>query len=295
MRKAGEMVAQELEKNAKPITTKAEIAQVATISAQDEEVGDIIADAMEKVGETGVISVEEGQTFGMDVEITEGMEFSGGYLSPYMVSNTEKMIAEMKDAPILITDQKISSMKDLLPLLEGLMQQGRKDLVIIADDIDGEALTTIILNKLKGVLNILGVKAPGFGDNKKEMMKDIAILTGANVITSELGMKLDQAGVEDLGNAKTVIASKDKTTIIGGMGDKSDIDARVTEIKKAIDASSSSYDKEKLQERLAKLAGGVAVIKVGAASEVEMKEKKLRIEDALNATRAAVEEGVVAG
>lgn len=295
MRKAGEMIAQELENNAKQITTKAEIAQVATISAQDEEVGQIIADAMEKVGETGVISVEEGQTFGMDVEITEGMEFQGGYLSPYMVSNTEKMIAEMKDAPILITDQKVTSMKDLLPLLEQLMQQGRKDLVIIADDIDGEALTTIILNKLKGVLNILGVKAPGFGDNKKEMMKDIAILTGANVITSELGMKLDQAGVEDLGNAKTVIASKDKTTIIGGMGDKSDIDARVTEIKKAIDASSSSYDKEKLQERLAKLAGGVAVIKVGAASEIEMKEKKLRIEDALNATRAAVEEGVVAG
>ncbi len=295
MRKAGELVIDELEKNSKKITKKDEIAQVATISAQDTEVGAIIAEAMEKVWNDGVITVEEGQTFWLEVELTEGMQFDQGYISPYMVSNWEKMIAEIKDAPILITDQKITSMKDLLPVLEELVWSGKKDLVIIADDIEWEALTTIILNKLKGVLNILGIKAPGFGDRKKEILKDIAILTGANVITSELGMKLDNTSIQDLGRAKAVVSEKGKTTIVGGEGESSEIQNRVTEIKKTIENTDSDYDREKLQERLAKLSGGVAVIKVGAASEVEMKEKKLRIEDALNATRAAVEEGVVAG
>jgi chaperonin GroEL len=295
MRKAGELVIDELEKNSKKITKKDEIAQVATISAQDTEVGAIIAEAMEKVWNDGVITVEEGQTFWLEVELTEGMQFDQGYISPYMVSNWEKMIAEIKDAPILITDQKITSMKDLLPVLEELVWSGRKDLVIIADDIEWEALTTIILNKLKGVLNILGIKAPGFGDRKKEILKDIAILTGAKVITSELGMKLDNTSIQDLGRAKAVVSEKWKTTIVGGEWESSEIQNRVMELKKTIENTDSDYDREKLQERLAKLSGGVAVIKVGAASEVEMKEKKLRIEDALNATRAAVEEGVVAG
>ncbi|MDD5769575.1 MAG: chaperonin GroEL [Candidatus Gracilibacteria bacterium] len=295
MKKAGNEVIKELSKNSKEITTTQEIAQVASLSAQDSEVGEIIAKAMEKVGNDGVITVEDGQTFGLELEVTEGMEFDQGYISPYMITSGEKMLAEFRDAQILITDIKISSMKDLLPLLEQSLGEGRKDLVIIAEDIDGEALTTIILNKLKGVLNILGIKAPGFGDKKKEMLKDIAILTGANVITSELGMKLENATLDDLGHAKNVISEKGKTTIIGGAGDKSEINTRVGELKSAIENTDSKYDKEKLAERLAKLAGGVAVIKVGAASEVEMKEKKLRIEDALNATRAAVEEGVVAG
>ncbi len=295
MKKAWDIIRKELEKNTKKISEKEEVEQVATISGQDSEVGKIIAEAMEKVGNNGVITVEEGQTFWLEVELTEGMQFDQGYISPYMVSNGEKMIAEIRDASILITDQKITSMKDLLPLLEELVGTGRKELVIIAEEMDGEALTTIILNKLKWVLNILAIKAPWFWDRKKEMLKDIAVLTGANIITSELGMKLENAGLVDLGKAKNVISSKDKTTIIGGEWEKENIDSRIVEIKNTIENTDSSYDKEKLQERLAKLAGGVAVIKVGAASEVEMKEKKLRIEDALNATRAAVEEGVVAG
>lgn len=295
MRKAWELVSQELVKNSKKISVKSEIAQVATISAQDAEVGNIIAEAMEKVGKDGVITVEEGQTFGLEVELTEGMQFDQGYVSPYMVTSGEKMIAEIKDAPILITDQKITSMKDLLPVLEELVGSGRKDLVIIADDIEWEALTTIILNKLKGVLNILGIKAPWFWDRKKEMLKDIAILTWASVITSELGMKLDASSIQDLGRAKAVVSEKWKTTIVWGQWESSEIQNRVLELKKTIENTDSDYDKEKLQERLAKLSGWVAVIKVGAASEVEMKEKKLRIEDALNATRAAVEEWVVAG
>ncbi|MDA9128855.1 chaperonin GroEL [Candidatus Gracilibacteria bacterium] len=295
MKQAGELVCDELEKNAKQITTESEIAQVATISAQDAEVGSIIAEAMQKVGNDGVITVEEGQTFGMEVEITEGMQFENGYMSPYMVSNTDKMIAEMKDAPILLTDKKISNMKEFLPLLEQLVGSGKKDLVIIADDIEGEALTTIILNKLKGVLNVLGVKAPGFGDKKKDMLRDLAILTGANVITEELGMKLENVSLEDLGSAKNIIADVSTTTVIGGAGNTHEIESRVEELKGQYANTDSKYDKEKLAERIAKLAGGVAVIKVGAASEVEMKERKLRIEDALNATRAAVEEGVVAG
>ena len=294
MKKAGQLVIDELEKNAKKIDSKGEIMQVATISAQDAEVWEIIAEAMEQVGNNGVISVEEGQTFGMEVEITEGMQFDQGYMSPYMVSNSEKMISEVKDALILITDKKIGNMKDLVPVLEQLMQTGKKDLVIIAEDIDGEALTTIVLNKLKWVLNVLGIKAPGFGDKKKEMLKDIAILTGANVITDEIWMKLEQVTLEDLWKAKAVVSTQDNTTIIGWAGNKTQIKARVNELNNALSVSSSSYDQEKLAERVAKLAGWVAVIKVWAASEVEMKERKLRIEDALNATRAAVEEGVVA-
>lgn len=295
MKKAGEKIAEELAKTAKNISSKDEVAQIATISAQDSEVGAIISDAMDKVGNDGVITVEEGQTFGLEVEVTEGMKFDNGYISPYMVSDAEKMEARIQDAHILVTDKKVSSLKDILGVLEQLAGTGRRDLVIIADDVDGDALTGIILNKLKGVLNVLAIKAPGFGDRKKEMLKDIAVLTGATVITEELGYKLDMASMEHLGHAKSVVSTKDSTTIVGGQGDKDLINRRVNEIRAAIDASKSDYDKEKLAERLAKLAGGIAVIKVGAASEIEMKEKKLRIEDALNATRAAVEEGIVAG
>jgi chaperonin GroEL len=295
MKRAGEAVAAELEANARHLATKAEIAQVATISAQDSEVGVIISDAMEKVGRDGVITVEEGQTFGLSVELTEGMKFDNGYISPYMVSDSEKMESRITDAHILITDKKISSLKDILPVLEGLSAMGKRELVIIAEDVDGDALTGLILNKLKGVLTVLAIKAPGFGDRKKEMLKDLAVLTGATVITEELGYKLDMASVEHLGRAKTVVSRKDNTTIIGGGGDPSRIEARVLEIRAQIEATKSEYDREKLAERVAKLAGGIAVIKVGAASEVEMKEKKLRIEDALNATKAAVEEGIVAG
>jgi len=243
----------ELDKISQRITTAEEIAQVATLSAQDEQVGKIIAEAMEKVGNNGVISVEEGQTFGLELEVTQGMEFDQGYISPYMVTSTEKMLSEFKDARILITDQKISVLKDLLPILEQLVGEGRKDLVIIAEDIEGEALTSIILNKLKGVLNVLGIKAPGFGDRKKDYLKDIAVLTGANIVSQELGMKLENVTLEDLGGAKTVIAQKGKTTIIGGAGKKEDIDGRVAEIQMTLKNTTSSYDKEKLTERLAKL------------------------------------------
>ena len=274
MRKAWEVVSKELEKNSKKITTKEEIAQVATISAQDSEVWDIIAEAMEKVGNNWVISVEEGQTFWLEVEMTEWMQFDQWYISPYMVTNMEKMICEMKNTNILVTDQKVSSMKDLLPLLEQLLNSWTKDLIIIADDIEWEALTTIILNKLKWILNILWIKSPWFGDRKKEMLKDIAVLTGANLITSDLGMKLTDVSLDDLWSAKTVISSKDKTIIIGWEWEKQDIENRVSEIKRIMENTESSYDREKLQERLARLDGWVAVIKVWAASEVEMKEKK---------------------
>lgn len=295
MKKAGSLVVAELANMSKPLNTQEEIEQVATISAQDSEVGKIIADAMEKVGKDGVITVEEGKTFGLDVEVTEGMKFDNGYISPYMITDGEKMEGRINDAAILITDKKISSLKDILGALESLAQSGKRELVIIADDIDGEALTGIILNKLKGVLTVLGIKAPGFGDRKKEMLKDLAILTGATLITEETGYKLEHASIEHLGHAKAVVSTKDSTTIIGGGGDKHLIDVRVNEIRNQISLTKSDYDKEKLAERVAKLAGGIAVIKVGAASEIEMKEKKLRIEDALNATKAAVDEGIVAG
>lgn len=295
MKKAGDLVVAELAKLSTPLNSQEEIEQVATISAQDPEVGRIIADAMERVGKDGVITVEEGKTFGLDVEVTEGMKFENGYISPYMITDGEKMEARINDAALLITDKKISSLKDILGVLEALAQSGRRELVIIADDIDGEALTGIILNKLKGALTVLGIKAPGFGDRKKEILKDLAILTGATLITEETGYKLEHASIEHLGHAKAVVSTKDATTLIGGGGDKHLIETRVLEIRRQIDATKSDYDKEKLAERVAKLAGGIAVIKVGAASEVEMKEKKLRIEDALNATKAAVEEGIVAG
>ena len=295
MKAAGELVAGELSKNATQITNHEEIQQVASISAQDSQVGEIIATAMQQVGKDGVISVEEWQTFEMQVEITEGMQFDNGYMSPYMVSDSDKMIAEIKDAPILLTDKKISNMKEFLPLLEELVNSGKKDLVIIAEDIDGEALTTIILNKLKWVLNVLGIKAPGFGEKKKENLRDIAVLTGATVIADELGMKLENASMQHLGMAKSVVSTQNTSTIIGWAGNAEDIVARVWELKTQYENTKSNYDMEKLAERIAKLSGWVAVIKVWAMSEVEMKEKKLRIEDALNATRAAVSEWVVAG
>ncbi len=279
----------------KTISTKEEIAQVASISANDQEIGNIIAEAMEVVGKEGVITVEEGQSFGVEKEVVEGMQFDKGYVSPYMISNAESMKAEMDNPYILITDRKISAISDILPLLEKVAQSGRKDIVIIADDIDGEALATFIVNKLKGTFNVLGIKAPGFGDRRKAMLEDIAALTGGRLVSEEVGLKLDKAELSDLGQARKVVASKDNTTIVDGGGDKKTIQARIDQIRKEKELSDSDFDKDKLQERLAKLSGGVAVIKVGAATETEMKEKKDRIEDALNAARAAVEEGVVPG
>ncbi len=295
MKKAWVLIENELTKNSKKISTKEEIEQVATISGQDNEVWKIIADAMDKVGKNWVITVEEWQTFGLEVELTEWMKFDQWYISPYMITDAEKMESRVDDAKILITDKKISSLKDLLPVLEQIASTWKRDLVIIAEDIEWDALAWIILNKLKWVLSILWVKVPGFWDRKKEMLKDLAILTWATVITDELGYKLENTSMEHLGKAKAVVSSKDNTTIIGWNWDKELIKRRVNEIKAQIESTKSDYDKEKLQERLAKLAWWIAVIKVWAASEVEMKEKKLRIEDALNATKAAVEEWIVAG
>jgi chaperonin GroEL len=289
------MIVAELKKMSKKISTKEEIAQVASISANDKEIGNIIAEAMESVGKDGVITVEEGQSFGVEKEVVEGMQFDKGYVSPYMITNSESMKAEFEDPYILITDKKISSLQQILPLLEKMLQSGKKDLVIIADDIEGEAMATFVVNKLRGVFNVLGIKAPGFGDRRKAMLDDIAILTNGKVISEEVGLKLENTSIEDLGQARKVISTKDNTTIVEGKGDDKKIKDRVAQIKKEMELTDSDFDKEKLQERLAKLAGGVAVIKVGAATETEMKEKKDRIEDALNATRAAVEEGVVPG
>jgi len=267
-----------------------DIAHVASISAGDPEVGRLIADVMKKVGRAGVITVEEGQTFGYSTEVVEGMQFDNGYVAPYMVTDPQRMEASYSDALILITDKKISSIQEILPLLESMAQSGRKNLVIIAEDIEGEALTTLVVNKLRGTFNALAVKAPGFGDRRKEMLRDIAALTGGQLVSDDLGLKLEDTTVDMLGKADKVISTKEKTTIVGGKGSKKDIDARIGQIKSQIESTESSYDKEKLKERLAKLAGGVGVIKVGAATEVEMKEKKYRIEDALSATRAAVDE-----
>lgn len=292
--RVAEIVA-ELKNMSKPISTQAEIAQVAAISANDKEIGEIIAAAIESVGKEGVITVEEGQSFGIEKEVVEGMQFDKGYISPYMITSQDTMKAEMNDPYILITDKKISSIQDILPLLEKVVQSGKKDIVIIADDIDGEALATFVVNKLRGTFNVLGIKAPGFGDRRKALLEDIAILTGGRLITEEVGLKLDKAELTDLGQAHKVVSSKDNTTIIGGKGDEKDIKARIAALKKEKELSDSDFDKEKIQERLAKLGGGVAVIKVGAATETEMKEKKYRIEDALNATKAAVAEGVVPG
>ncbi len=277
------------------VAGREEIAQVATISAQDEEVGKLISDVMEKVTKDGVITVEESQTLGLESEIVEGMQFDKGYISPYMVTSTEKMEAELRDPRVLITDKKISTISDLLPLLEKLMQTGKKELIIIAEDVEGEALATIVVNKIRGTFNALAVKAPGFGDRRKEMLQDIATVTGARVISEEVGLKLENADVSMLGRADRVIATKDETTIVGGKGKQEDIDARVKQIKQAIERETSDFDKEKLQERLAKLASGVAVIRVGAATETEQKERQHRVEDAVSATKAAVEEGIVPG
>jgi len=271
------------------------IKQVASISANDPEIGAVIAEAMKRVTDNGVITVEEGQSFGIEVEVVEGMEFDKGYVSHYMVTNPETMVAEYEDAPVLITDQKISSIQAILPLLESIAGSGKKDLVIIADDLDGEALTTLVVNKLRSAFNALVIKAPAFGDRKKAMLEDIAVLTGATVVSEERGMKLDGIDLSHLGKARRIIATKDKTTIIDGAGDKVKIQERVSQIRNQIEQTTSDFDKEKLLERLAKLAGGVAVIKVGAATETEMKEKKMRIEDAVSATKAAIEEGIVAG
>src|SRR3989338_4330542 len=288
-------IVSELQNNAKPIFTKEEKQQVASISANDQEIGVIIAEALAEVGNEGVITIEEGQGFGIEKESVKGMQFDKGYVSHYMVTNTERMEAEFTNIPILITDKKISSLQEILPLLEKLAQSGQKNLVIIADDVEGEALATFVVNKLRGAFNVLAVKTPGFGDRRKEILEDIAVLTGGRVISSEVGLKLENTDLEVLGQAGKVISTKDNTTIVDGQGDKAEIEARINQLRKAIENTDSDFDKEKLQERLAKLAGGVAVIKVCAATETEMKEKKLRIEDALAATKAAIEEGIVAG
>ena len=284
----------EIKSNSKKVEGKAAIAQVAAISSGDEEVGELIAEAMEKVGKDGVITVEESKSMDTNLSVVEGMQFDRGYISPYMVTDTDKMEAVLDNPYILITDRKISAIADILPILEKVVKQG-KELMIIAEDLDGEALATLVVNKLRGTFKALAVKAPGFGDRRKAMLEDIAILTGGTVISEEVGRKLDSVEIEDLGQARQVRSSKEETTIVDGSGDKAAIDARVEQIKKQVAETTSDFDKEKLQERLAKLAGGVAVIEIGAATEVEMKDKKLRIEDALNATRAAVEEGIVAG
>ena len=278
----------------KPVNGKEDIARVGTISASDEVIGQLIADAMEKVTSDGVITVEESKSAETYSEVVEGMQFDRGYLSPYMATDTDKMEAVLDDALVLITDKKISNVQEILPLLEQIVQAGKK-LLIIAEDVEGEALTTLVLNKLRGTFTCVAVKAPGFGDRRKEMLRDIAILTGGEVICDELGLDLKEATIEQLGQARQVKVNKDNTIIVGGAGDSGEIQARINQIKAAIETTTSDFDREKLQERLAKLSGGVAVIKVGAATETEMKEKKLRIEDALNATRAAVEEGIVAG
>jgi len=282
------------EKQSKEVAGKEQIARVATISAGDEEIGAVIADAIEKVGKDGVVNVEEGQTFGMELEFTEGMQFDKGYISPYMVTDQDRMEAVLDEPYILIANQKIGSVRDLLPVLEQVMQGGRP-LLIVAEDVEGEALATLVVNKLRGTFTGVAVKAPGFGDRRKRMLEDIAILTGGEVITEEMGLKLENTTVDQLGKARRIVVSKDTTTIIDGGGDPEAIKGRIKQIKQEIESTDSDFDREKLQERLAKLAGGVAVVKVGAATETEMKEKKHRVEDALQATRAALEEGVVPG
>ena len=294
MEKAVKVLVEEIKAKSHKVEKQADIAQVASISSADEEVGKLIAEAMEKVGKDGVITVEESKSMDTNLSVVEGMQFDRGYISPYMVTDADKMEAVLDDPYILITDRKISAIADILPILEKVVKLG-KQLLIIAEDLDGEALATIVVNKLRGTFKAVAVKAPAFGDRRKAMLEDIAILTGGNVITEDLGRKLDSVELEDLGRARQIRASKEETTIVDGFGDKDQIAARVALIKKQIKETTSDFDREKLQERLAKLAGGVAVIEIGAATEVELKDKKLRIEDALNATRAAVEEGIVAG
>lgn len=294
--KAVAKVAEELENVKVEIgNSKEKVAQVATISAQDEEVGNLIADVLEEVGHDGVITVEESQTMGLEKEVVKGMHFDNGYISPYMVTDPQRMEAEYKDAKILITDKKISNVQEVLPLIEKLVQAGTKEMVIVAEDVEGEALATFVLNKLRGIFSVLAVKAPAYGDRRKEMLKDIAALTGGTLITEELGLKLENVELSDLGEAHKVISTSEKTVIVEGKGKQEDVDARVGEIKVMMENTSSDFDKEKLAERMAKLAGGIGVIKVGAATETELKEKKLRIEDAISATKAAVQEGIVPG
>jgi chaperonin GroEL len=287
---------EELKKMSKPVKGKAEIANVAAISAADTDIGNLLADVMDKVGKDGVITVEESKTgLAFETEYVDGMQIDRGYISPYFVTNPERMEASLENVYVLLTDKKITAHTDIVPLLEKLVQMGKRELVIIAEDVEGEALATLVLNKLRGLLNVLAVKAPGFGDRRKEMLRDMAILAGGNVITEEMGRKLETTQISDLGQFDKVIATKDDTTFVGGKGSDKDIKGRINEIKAQIEKTTSDYDKEKLQERLAKLAGGVAVIRVGAATETELKEKKHRVEDALSATRAAVEEGIVPG
>ncbi len=283
-----------IEKQSKEVTGKDQIARVATISAGDDDIGDVIADAIEKVGKDGVVNVEEGQTFGMDLEFTEGMQFDKGYISPYMVTDQDRMEAVLEDPYVLIANQKIGSVRDVLPVLEAVIQSG-KSLLIIAEDVEGESLATLVVNKLRGTFTGVAVKAPGFGDRRKRMLEDIAILTGAEVITEEMGLKLENTQISQLGRARRVVVAKDATTIIDGAGEGEAIKGRINQIKNEVENTDSDFDREKLQERLAKLSGGVAVVKVGAATETEMKEKKHRVEDALQATRAALEEGIVPG
>ncbi|MBI2427167.1 MAG: chaperonin GroEL [Candidatus Kerfeldbacteria bacterium] len=293
--KGVEAVVAFLKTQKKDVKSKAEIAQVASISANDPEIGEVIADAMETVGKDGVITVEESQSFGIEKEVVEGMQFDRGYVSPYMITNADRMEAVLENVKLLVTDKKISSVQDILPLLEKLAQSGQKQIVIVAEDVEGEALATFVVNKLRGTFTILAVKAPGFGDRRKEMLQDIAVVTGAKVISEDIGLKLENATLDMLGEARKVIATKDTTTIVEGKGKESDVKDRIATLKKQIEETDSDFDKEKLQERLAKLSGGVAVLKVGAATETEMQEKKHRIEDALEATKAAVEEGIVVG
>jgi chaperonin GroEL len=292
--KAVDAVVEDLKAQSQEISGKEDIARVATISAREREIGDVIADAIEKVGKDGVVNVEEGQTFGLELEFTEGMQFDKGYLSPYMITDAERMEAVLEDPYILVANQKIGAVKDLLPVLEAVIQAGRP-LLIVAEDVEGESLATIVVNKLRGTFTAVAVKAPGFGDRRKRMLEDIAILTGAEVITEEMGLKLENTKLSQLGRARKVVVDKDSTTIIDGAGDSEAIKARIKQLKSEIETTDSDFDREKLQERLAKLAGGVAVVKVGAATETEMKEKKHRVEDALQATRAALEEGIVPG
>jgi chaperonin GroEL len=289
-----DQIVDNIRKLSKPVQGKEQIARVATISAGDEAIGDVIADAIEKVGKDGVVNVEEGQTFGMDLEFTEGMQFDKGYISPYMVTDQERMEAVLEDPYILIANQKIGSVRDVLPVLEQVIQSGRP-ILIIAEDVEGEALATLVVNKLRGTFTGVAVKAPGFGDRRKRMLEDIAILTGGEVITEEMGLKLENTQLSQLGRARRVVVTKDTTTIVDGAGDPEAIKGRINQIKAEIESTDSDFDREKLQERLAKLSGGVAVVKVGAATETEMKEKKHRVEDALQATRAALEEGIVPG
>jgi len=293
--KATAAIVATIEKNSKKISKKEEIAQVATVSAGNENIGNMIAEVMDKVGKDGVVTVEESNTMGMETDVVEGMQFDNGYISQYMITEAASMKATLENPYILITDKKISSIQEILPLLEKIAQSGKKDIVIIAEDIDGEALATLVVNKLRGVLNVLAIKAPGFGDRRKEMLADIAVLTGGEVISSDLGKKIEDAELSQLGQARKVESDKDSTVIVEGKGTAAAIKARVSQIKKQIESSTSDYDKEKLNERMAKLSGGVGVIKVGAATETEMKEIKYKVEDAVNATKAAIAEGIVAG